>query len=150
MGEAAKQLSHEPMTERFSPHLLALQREYPGVVAAQVCTSDGFVVAQAQSDEEAGRRLAAMVSSLHALGAAMVDDLRLGTYSHLSVEASLGKCMLFALPGTESELLLAAVANETILWGQFLTVCRSLSETLGGIAAHLESTPNELNEPAGS
>jgi predicted regulator of Ras-like GTPase activity (Roadblock/LC7/MglB family) len=134
MGEAVKQLAHESMTERFTPHLLALQREYPGVVAAQVCTSDGFVVAHAQSDEEAGRRLAAMVSSLHALGAAMVDDLKLGTYSHLSVEASLGKCMLFALPGTEGHLLLATVADGSMLWGQFLSACRSLSEALGKIA----------------
>jgi predicted regulator of Ras-like GTPase activity (Roadblock/LC7/MglB family) len=114
--------------------LLALTREHPGVLAAQVCTSDGFVVAQAQSNEEAGRRLAAMVSSLHALGVAMVEDLRLGTYSHLSVEASLGKCMLVALPGTDGRLLLAAVADESMLWGQFLSVCRALSADLGDIA----------------
>lgn len=134
MGEAAQQLSHDLMTERFTPHLLALQREHPGIIAAQVCTSDGFAVAQAQSNEEAARRLAAMVSSLHAVGAAMVDDLQLGTYSHLSVEASLGKCMLFALPGTDGRLLLAAIADGAMLWGQFLTACRALSEALGQIA----------------
>jgi predicted regulator of Ras-like GTPase activity (Roadblock/LC7/MglB family) len=100
----------------------------------QVCTSDGFVVSQAHSNEEAGRRLAAMVSSLHAVGAAMVADLQLGTYSHLSVEASHGKCMLFALPGTDARYLLAAIADGEMLWGQFLTACRTLSETLGKIA----------------
>lgn len=124
----------EAMAKQFMPRLLALTREHPGVLAAQVCTSDGFVVAQARSNEEAGRRLAAMVSSLHALGVAMVEDLRLGTYSHLSVEASLGKCMLVALPGTDGRLLLAAVADESMLWGQFLSVCRALSADLGDIA----------------
>jgi predicted regulator of Ras-like GTPase activity (Roadblock/LC7/MglB family) len=122
------------LNQYFTPHLLDLQREHPGVIAVQVCTSDGFVVSQAHSNEEAGRRLAAMVSSLHAVGAAMVADLQLGTYSHLSVEASHGKCMLFALPGTDARYLLAAIADGEMLWGQFLTACRTLSETLGKIA----------------
>lgn len=135
MAEAAGQIRDNTLAERFTPLLLALRREHPGILATQVCTSDGFVVSLAQSSAEAGRRLAAMVSSLHALGVAMVEDLQLGTYSHLSVEASLGKCMLFALPGTNGSLLLAAIADETMLWGQFLSACRALSETLGEIAA---------------
>lgn len=134
MGEAATRLRHAGLAEKFTPHLLQLQHEHPGVIAAQVCTSDGFVVAQANSDDEAGRRLAAMVSSMHALGVAMVTDLQLGTYGHLSVEASLGKCMLFALPGTDGELLLAAIADDGMLWGQFLSACRALSETLGAFS----------------
>ena len=135
MAKAPKQRLRNQMAEKFTPHLLTLQNDHPNVVAVQVCTSDGFVVAQAHSNEEAGRRLAAMVSSLYALGAAMVDDLQLGAYSHLSVEASMGKCMLFALPGTEGRLLLAAIADEEMLWGQFLTACRGLSDVLGGIVA---------------
>jgi predicted regulator of Ras-like GTPase activity (Roadblock/LC7/MglB family) len=131
---ATEQCQRDLMTELFTPHLLELQREQPGVIAAQVCTSDGFVVAQAHSNAEAGRRLAAMVSSLHAVGAAMVEDLQLGTYGHLSVEASLGKCMLFALPGADGRLLLAAIADSDMLWGQFMTACRSLSEALGKLA----------------
>jgi predicted regulator of Ras-like GTPase activity (Roadblock/LC7/MglB family) len=142
MAETLASLSREQMAERFNPYLFELQREHPGVIAAQVCTSDGFAVAQAQSDEEAGRRLAAMVSSLHALGAAMVTELELGTYSHLSVEASLGKCMLFALPGTNGDLLLAAIADADMLWGQFMTACRSLSEVLGKIAAQSGAAAN--------
>lgn len=134
MGEAAERLEHGFAAERFAPHLFGLRREYPGVIAAQVCMSDGFVVAQAQRDEEAGRRLAAMVSSLHAVGAAMIEDLQLGTYYHLSVEASLGKCMLFAVPGTQGHLLLAAIADSSMLWGQLLSACRTLNEQLAEIA----------------
>lgn len=134
MAEGSMRLSREAMAQRFTSPLQALQREHPSVIAAQVCTSDGFVVSQAHSNEEAGRRLAAMVSSLHAVGAAMVEDLQLGTYGHLSVEASLGKCMLFALPGADGRLLLAAIADSDMLWGQFMTACRSLSEALGKLA----------------
>jgi predicted regulator of Ras-like GTPase activity (Roadblock/LC7/MglB family) len=141
MAESVTPLPREQLAERFTQHLLELQREHPGIIAVQVCTSDGFAVAQAQSNEEAARRLAAMVSSMHALGAAMVEDLQLGTYSHLSVEASLGKCMLFALPGTNGQLLLAAISDGQTLWGQLLTACRTLSETLGAIAAPLVTRP---------
>jgi predicted regulator of Ras-like GTPase activity (Roadblock/LC7/MglB family) len=135
MAEAVAHVRTDAMAKLFTPRLLALRHEHPGIIAAQVCTSDGFVVSQAQSSEEASRRLAAMVSSLHAVGVAMVDDLQLGTYSHLSVEASLGKCMLFAVPRTDGRLLLAAIADGTMLWGQFLSACRALSESLGEIAA---------------
>jgi predicted regulator of Ras-like GTPase activity (Roadblock/LC7/MglB family) len=135
MAEAVAQIRTDKKAELFTSRLLALRREHPGIIAAQVCTSDGFVVSQAQSDEEAGRRLAAMVSSLHALGVAMVEDLQLGTYSHLSVEASDGKCMLFAVPRTEGTLLLAAIAEGSMLWGQFLSACRGLAEKLAEIAA---------------
>jgi predicted regulator of Ras-like GTPase activity (Roadblock/LC7/MglB family) len=134
MNEMLMQLPRDTMTLQFTPLLLDLQREHGGIIAAQVCTSDGFVVAQVQSSEEAGRRLAAMVSSMHALGVAMVDDLQLGTYNHLSVEASHGKCMLFALPGTDGALLLAVIADSDMLWGQLLTACRSLTEALSDIA----------------
>jgi|HigsolmetaAR202D_1030399.scaffolds.fasta_scaffold00497_11 predicted regulator of Ras-like GTPase activity (Roadblock/LC7/MglB family) len=138
MAEGSMRLSREAMAQRFTSPLQALQREHPSVIAAQVCTSDGFVVSQAHSNEEAGRRLAAMVSSLHAVGAAMVEELALGDYGHLSVEASLGKCMLFAVPGTNGSLLLAAIADDSMLWGQFLTACRTLSDTLGVLATRSE------------
>jgi hypothetical protein len=71
-----------------------------------------------------------MVSSLHALGMVMVEDLKLGEYCNLNVEATQGKCILFALPHSEGHLLLAAVADQSLLWGHCLAVCRLLCEFL--------------------
>lgn len=114
----------------FATELEALRRQDQGIVAAQVCTADGFAVAAAHADEESGRRLAAIVSSLHALGVAVVEDLQLGKYSHLSIEASAGKCILFELPSSGGQLLLAAVADNSLLWGQLLSACRGSCESL--------------------
>jgi len=128
------------MQTRFQPYVGELETrlnhlctENPAIVTAQVCTADGFAIASARCDEEAARRLAAMVSSLHALGDALVAEMQLGEYAHLSVEATLGKCVLFALPDAKSQLLLAAVADRSMLWGHFLFACRSACVSLGEV-----------------
>ena len=102
----------------------------PGILAAQVCTSDGFEVASVQRDEESHRRLAAMVSSLHALGTAMVDETDLGVYENLIIEASAGKCLMMAIPGSDGSLLLTAVAAPTLLFGRFHQASKGTCEAL--------------------
>lgn len=111
--------------------LKALANKNPGILAAQVCTSDGFEVASVQRNEESHRRLAAMASSLHALGSAMVEETELGSYLNLIIEATEGKCLMMALPGTEGTLLLAAVAAPSLLFGHFHLACKAACEALG-------------------
>jgi predicted regulator of Ras-like GTPase activity (Roadblock/LC7/MglB family) len=102
-----------------------------GILAAQVCTSDGFEVASVQRDEESHRRLAAMVSSLHALGTAMVEETDLGVYQNLIIEASAGKCLMMAVPGSDGALLLTAVAAPSLLFGRFHQASKATCEALG-------------------
>jgi predicted regulator of Ras-like GTPase activity (Roadblock/LC7/MglB family) len=111
--------------------LKALANKNPGILAAQVCTSDGFEVASVQRNEESHRRLAAMVSSLHALGSAMVEETELGSYLNLIIEATEGKCLMMAVPGTQGSLLLAAVAAPSLLFGHFHLACKAACELLG-------------------
>lgn len=108
-----------------------LAGQNPGILAAQVCTSDGFEVASVQRDEESHRRLAAMVSSIHALGSAMVQETDLGVYLNLIIEATNGKCLMMAIPGTEETLLLTAVASPKMLFGRYHQVCKATCEKLG-------------------
>jgi predicted regulator of Ras-like GTPase activity (Roadblock/LC7/MglB family) len=117
--------------------LKALTTKNPGILAAQVCTSDGFEVASVQRDEESHRRLAAIVSSLHALGAAMVEETDLGVYQNLIIEASAGKCLMMAIPGSNGSLLLTAVAAPTLLFGRFHQASKATCEELANsVAAH--------------
>lgn len=111
--------------------LKTLTSQTPGILAAQVCTSDGFEVASVHRDEESHRRLAAMVSSLHALGSAMVQETELGTYLNLIIEATEGKCLMMAIPGSDETLLLTAVASPSILFGRYHQVCKAACEALG-------------------
>ena len=129
-GRTSKQLKQQHGAEMQSA-LKELTTKSPGILAAQVCTSDGFEVASVQRDEESHRRLAAMVSSLHALGTAMVEETELGTYSNLIIEASHGKCLMMAIPGSEGSLLLTAVSSPELLFGRFHQSCKAACELLG-------------------
>lgn len=113
-------------------HLLKdLVSRNQGILAAQVCTSDGFEVASVQRDAESHRRLAAMVSSLHALGSAMVQETEIGRYLNLIIEATDGKCLMMAIPGSHESLLLTAVAAPSLLFGRFHQCCKAACESIG-------------------
>jgi len=125
--------------ELFRADLQAMVGSSGSVLAAQVCTADGFEVASIQRDEESHRRLAAMVSALHSLGAALVEETALGSCSTLIIEASAGKCLMMALPGTHGALLLAVVSDATALFGQVHLACRKCCEALAvHVAAGVE------------
>jgi predicted regulator of Ras-like GTPase activity (Roadblock/LC7/MglB family) len=130
MTQGISRIAREQLGAPFTAQLETMRLDNPGVIAALVCTSDGFAVASAHSDEETSRRLAAIVSSLHALGVAVVEDMTLGRYGHLSIEASNGKCILFDLPASNGELLLGAIADGSLLLGKLLAVCRASREEL--------------------
>ncbi len=105
------------------------------ILAAQVCTSDGFEVASVHRDEESHRRVAAMVSSLHALGSALVEETELGNYVNLIIEATKGKCLMMSIPGSADSLLLVAVASPSLLFGVFHQACIRACKDLGDCLA---------------
>jgi predicted regulator of Ras-like GTPase activity (Roadblock/LC7/MglB family) len=111
--------------------LSGLIAKVPGVLAAQVCSSDGFEVASVRRDAESHRRLAAMVSSLQALGSAMVEETETGRYVNLIVEATNGRCLMMSIPGSNDTLLLTAVASPEVLFGRFHLSCKACAEALG-------------------
>jgi predicted regulator of Ras-like GTPase activity (Roadblock/LC7/MglB family) len=103
----------------------------PGILAAQVCTSDGFEVASTQRTAESHRRLAAMVSSMQALGAAVVEETEMGEYRNLIIEATDGKCAMMAVPGSQGDILLTAIADSKLVFGIFLVLCKNTCRVMG-------------------
>lgn len=102
-----------------------------GVLAAQVCSVDGFEVAAVQRDEESRRRLAAMCSSIHALGCALVQEVSLGSYENLVLEGSQGKVLMMSVPNSDGSLLLTAIASAEALFGHFHYACKACCDALG-------------------
>lgn len=102
----------------------------PGIVAAQVCTIDGFEIAGMDANVESQRRLAAMVSAIHALGAAIVTESRLGECTNLILEATEGKTLMMSIPGSSGRLLLAAIGAKDLLFGHFHAACKSCCEEI--------------------
>jgi len=107
------------------------------ILAAQVCTSDGFEVASTRRTDESHRRLAAMVSSMQALGAAVVEESDLGSYRNLIVEGSEGRCLMMAIPGTDGDMLLTVIASAQLVFGILLVLCRNSCQA---ISARLSTT----------
>ncbi len=128
-------LDARQLRERYGSAMLAqlknLTSQNPGVLAAQVCTVDGFEVVAVHRDEETRRRLAAMASSIHALGSALVREVDLGCYENLVLEGSKGKMLMMSVPGCEGSLLLTAIASQDALFGHFHYVCRACCQALG-------------------
>jgi predicted regulator of Ras-like GTPase activity (Roadblock/LC7/MglB family) len=123
------------LRERFGAAMLAelkaLTAKNQLVLAAQVCTVDGFEVVAVHSDEESRRRLAAMASSIYALGCAIVNEVRLGSYENLVLEGRNGKVLMMAVPRCNGALLLTAIAAENALFGHFHYICKACCENLG-------------------
>ncbi len=118
----------------LSDELERLSAAHEGILAAQVCTSDGFEVASTRGNGESHRRLAAMVSSMQALGAAVVEETEIGLYQNLIVDATLGKCIMMAIPGTGGDMLLTVVASSDLALGMCLVSCKN---TCKAISEHL-------------
>jgi predicted regulator of Ras-like GTPase activity (Roadblock/LC7/MglB family) len=144
MKKASWRIVREQLGALFTAELELMRADNPGILAVLVCTSDGFAVASAHTDEETSRRLAAIVSSLHALGIAVVEDMALGTYGYLSIDATAGKCILFDLPSSGGELLLGAIGDHSLLLGGLLATCRVLREGLDALVRQSATQAAEL------
>ena len=115
--------------------LKKLSLRTPGILAAQVCTLDGFEVAGIDTNAQSQRRLAAMVSSIHAVGSAIITETQLGECTNLVLEATQGKALMMSVPGSSGQLLLAAIASKDLLFGHFHAACKACCEDLRGFTA---------------
>lgn len=103
-----------------------------GIHSACLVTGDGFEIASVLKDDVSGERLAAMTSSVHALGAAVVNELRLTDCSSVIIDGESGSVVVIRLPSSEAEMMLAAICDKkATLGGVFFAArehARSISE----------------------
>lgn len=98
-----------------------------------VITDDGFEVANSRSSSEANNRMAAMVSSMQALSAAIVQNLEIGTdqpgdNDYAIIAAPKGYAIQMAIKGHPLVLAASFDANETA--GKALTVTRMAARAM--------------------
>jgi uncharacterized protein len=96
--------------------LSALVAGDSGVFAATVSTADGIEIASAGAiaDADAGK-LAAITSSLQALGVAVSSEVHLGSLESVAIEAGNGRMLCIEIPLQDRSLILAAVAAKKSL-----------------------------------
>jgi uncharacterized protein len=113
--------------------LLALvNNDTTGVEAALLASPDGFEVVSATRVRRIdGPRLAAMSSSLLALGTALASELNLDVCRNMHIDAGEGLVLLQTVPCARVELVLSALPPKDTTLGMMLMATRQCAQTIG-------------------
>jgi predicted regulator of Ras-like GTPase activity (Roadblock/LC7/MglB family) len=114
--------------------LVDLVHDTSGVEAALLASPDGFeVVSASRTHRLDGPRLAAMSSSMLALGAAMSHELALDRCRNLHIESDDGVALLFTVPCARADLVLSAMSRGDATLGMVLVATRRCARTIAAL-----------------
>jgi predicted regulator of Ras-like GTPase activity (Roadblock/LC7/MglB family) len=110
LSPAARQLSQQEADK-----ILA---ETEGVTAVVIATIDGFDIASAISSGLDPSRIAAMASSISAIGYVVSDEAKLGRGKRITIETDAGFAVIYSIPRPDTELVLIVISDGRTLLGQ--------------------------------
>lgn len=122
--DASRPLSR---TQRYvlEQFLQALIGRLNGAEAAMLATADGFAAAfHGTLDEAMQSRLAAVISSLSALGEAAGQQIDAGALNVVSLQYDARQMQLISIRGQRSDYVLAVLAKPDLLLGNSLWALR--------------------------
>jgi predicted regulator of Ras-like GTPase activity (Roadblock/LC7/MglB family) len=129
MTAAAK--ATRTQTEFAKQHLATFATATPGVAAVVLTSGDGHEVAAHRVEKAAAAKLAAMGSSIQALGDALTREAGVPGLRNLVLEAEKGTVLVMAVPGARPRLTLAVVAQPDATLGHLLWSARVCCQALG-------------------
>lgn len=112
-------------------HLDSFGATTPGVVSAVLLSADGFEVASLQVAKDGAARLAAMGSSLSAIGAAIAKEAGIVKCNRMIIEADSGTVIIMHVPQAKPQMSLAVVANGDLVLGQLLWAAKNCCAAIG-------------------
>ncbi len=92
--------------------------EVSGVVAVVIATTDGFDIASAVTRDIDPVRVAALASSISAIGAVVSQEARLGRSRSVTINTDAGFAFLSAIHRKDVDLVVNVIANEHAILGQ--------------------------------
>lgn len=101
-----------------------------GAQAVLVATVDGFSLALAQRKPVDADRLAAIVSSIGALGAAASRETQIGTPRCLVVESTRGRLMVRCFDAGAHPLVVAVLTDSSVMLGLVWSALAQTEKTL--------------------
>lgn len=110
--------------------IASVMNEVKGVHGAVVATGDGFEIAAKVENTAQVSRLAAMASSIAALGAVAGEESQLGVCDHVLIEATQGYIVMRQIRRDDMDLILSVVAGRDAVVGQLVYFTRSAAQTL--------------------
>lgn len=134
----SKQTQPQPThRSECQPLLDALCRENADIRGALVSTVDGFEIAARVDTSVSPKKLAAMTSSLLALGEAISNESSVGQCRDLVIEASAGLLLMMDVPSTTRRSVLTVLCNETAMLGRVRWAARearaAIAQVLDGV-----------------
>ena len=120
-------------------HLQAFVSATSGVTAAIVATSDGFEVASVLHSSLSPEKMAAMTSSILALGEAVLAEAGLVDCQNVVIESHGGLIVMLSVGDPDGELLLSVITDGNAMLGQVLWAARRCCQTVrAGVAPALD------------
>ena len=104
-----------------------------GARSAVLFSSDGFEIASQTSGSADAGRLAAIGSSLAALGSAISAEVGLSDFERTTIESRDGTVLIMRLHGSKS-MSLVVVADQNAILGTLLWAVQRSCQTLGRLA----------------
>lgn len=95
-------------------------RSTAGLRTAVLVSPDGFELAAFRLGENDAARMGALGSSLAAMGAAVCREAGLEGFERLLAETADGSVLVLPVPGVQPPMVLAIVAENTVVLGQLL------------------------------
>lgn len=122
----------------IDPHLKAnaqaviekLMEDVRGIKAVVISTEDGFEVAARVENTAQVSRLAAMASSLAALGAIAGEESQLGNCDNIMIGADNGHLIMMQAKQSKLVLIISVITGKDAIIGQVLYFCRQASKKL--------------------
>jgi predicted regulator of Ras-like GTPase activity (Roadblock/LC7/MglB family) len=111
-----------------------LMSELGGVVAVVVSTADGFDVASKAKDPAQVSRMAAMASSMSAIGQVVGQESFLGTHRSITLDAEHGFVVMVEVRRGDVPLIMSVVTTRNALLGQVLYGANEAAQALAAAA----------------
>ena len=109
----------------------ALRTSVPQISGALVSTVDGFDIAATLPPALSAAKLAAMTSSLLALGDAVSDESGMSSCINVLIEGTAGRILLMDIPNRHRKLLLTVLCGNEAILGQVLWAARQCAQDTG-------------------
>lgn len=122
---------------KCSEHLQWFVSQTSGVTAALVATTDGFEVSSVLHQSLSAQKMAAMTSSILALGEAVLAEADLSDCRNVVIESGGGLIVMLAIGDPRNELLLSVIADSNAMLGQVLWSARSCCDRIRQAVAPL-------------
>ena len=105
----------ERVTTLASQLATSFVKDISGVSAVVVASVDGFAIASAFHGGNDADRIAAMASSISAIGSVVAMEAGLGAYRSVTINTDAGFVVVQAIARDDLELVVSVIANAAIL-----------------------------------